>query len=127
MGTNLNSLAAQYLRHRNDKDEKAFTLLGKVLCLYNDDPEQAWQFTLCAIAQSKSNVDLCNIGIVLLDQFLDEHGPEFIDRIEEEAKTNPRLAWMMGCCSISNGSPIYSRLEAIIEKYGHLSGLPEKT
>lgn len=61
-----------------------------------DDPERAWKFILLAV---KAPICAPHFGVLAagaLEDLLSFHGPEFIDRVEEQAKANPAFAHLLG-------------------------------
>ncbi len=121
MGTNLQSLAAAYLRRgRNDAtQQRAF---DKVVDMINADTEEAWRFTLCAIERSKTDADLAGVAAGVLEELLKNHGPQFIDRVEEEARKNPKLLLALSGAWMDDSDPVFSRWLGIMEKYGFTTG-----
>jgi hypothetical protein len=55
------------------------------------DPEAAWSLILEGVSRAKSNAVLGLIGAGTLENFLAHHGPAFIDRVEELARTDQRF------------------------------------
>jgi hypothetical protein len=65
--------------------------------LENDDPELAWKFLVLAAADDRfSNENLGLLAAGPLEGLLSKRGHHFIDRVEQEAATSKRFAWMLG-------------------------------
>jgi hypothetical protein len=61
-----------------------------------EDPERAWKFILLAL---ESPLCASRLGVLAagpLEDLLSHHGESFIERVEEEAKTNPQFAHLLG-------------------------------
>jgi hypothetical protein len=121
MGMNLESLAAAYLRRGTD-DKTHARAFDTVADLLRDDPEQAWQFTVCAIARSKNGDDLAYVAAGVLEDLLKEHGLQFIDRIGNEARVNEQMLTALSGCWINDSDVVFPRWFAIMEKYGFATG-----
>lgn len=61
-----------------------------------EDPERAWKFILLAL---ESPICAPRLGVLAagpLEDLLSHHGASFIERVEVEAKTNPKFAHLLG-------------------------------
>ena len=66
--------------------------------LADDNPERAWALLLRVIAlASLEGEALCSAGADCLENLIRVHGPRFIDRIEQEARRDPKLRRALAC------------------------------
>ena len=61
-----------------------------------DAPEQAWLAILQILAQGLTDGELSLLAAGPLESLLDWHGSQFIDRVENEAKNNPKFNHLLG-------------------------------
>jgi hypothetical protein len=59
-------------------------------------PEQAWQAILAIVADPRAEPHLWLLTESQLQYFLENHGKEFIERVESAARTNSKFALMLG-------------------------------
>jgi hypothetical protein len=59
-------------------------------------PEFAWQAIVAALHDPRLDVHLGLMAAGPLEDLLSAHGPSFIDRVETEARSNPKFASMLG-------------------------------
>ena len=55
-----------------------------------DDPERAWSLILLLVQRVPDDVLSC-VGVGELEDFVKRHAPDFIDRIEDRARSDPRF------------------------------------
>ena len=55
------------------------------------DPEEAWARILTGVRRASSEKVLGLIGAQALENFLAHHGDAFIDRVEQQARSDPRF------------------------------------
>ena len=125
MGINLDSLAAAYLR-RKKKDRTHFRAFLKVDELLKSDPEQAWQLALRAIARSRNDYDLGYVAAGVLEDLLKTHGMEFIERVEEQARLDPKFQHALSGVWINESYQVFSRWFELLKKYGYMTGLRQR-
>jgi hypothetical protein len=64
-------------------------------------PERAWKFILLALEAPICQPHLGAVAAGPLEDLLIFHGPEFIERVEAEAISNPKFAHMLGGMYVS--------------------------
>jgi hypothetical protein len=90
----------------------------------NDQPEVAWQAILSAMEQPRMKPYLGIIAAGPLEDLLALHGTAFIERVEREAVSNPRFAWLLGGIWQSKiAEEVWSRVIAVRDSRGW-DGLP---
>lgn len=67
------------------------------------DAERAWRVLLLLVERAPDDV-LGQVGAGPLEDFVNEHAPEFIDRIEERARRDPRFRAAMAGAWLSRGA-----------------------
>jgi hypothetical protein len=85
-----------------------------------DNPERAWECILFVEQDPRfPNEALGVMAAGALEDLLSYHGPAFIDRVEQQAKTSRRFAWMLGGVWRSTMSDeIWSRVQAVWDRLG---------
>ncbi|WP_313178083.1 DUF6869 domain-containing protein [Massilia sp.] len=79
-----------------------------------DEPELAWQAILEAIEQPRMQAYLGLLAAAPLEDLLSLHGPAFIDRVEECARTDPTFAWVLGgVWQYTMPESIWERVQAV--------------
>ena len=93
-----------------------------------DNPEKAWEYILFAARDprfSDRHVGVMAAGA--LEDLLSYHGLAFIDRVEHEAKTDNRFAWMLGgVWRFQMSDEIWSRVQAVWDRRGW-DGIPTES
>jgi hypothetical protein len=84
------SYASDYLVH--ERNFWAWEELDRLL--REDGPETVWPLLLRLVEKGSDRV-LCAAGAGILEDFLDMHGTEFIERIEERASRDPRFRFCL--------------------------------
>lgn len=59
-------------------------------------PEQAWQAIVTASLDPRVEPHFGVLAAGPLEDLLSQHGPNFIDRVEAEARSNPKFAFLLG-------------------------------
>jgi hypothetical protein len=89
------------------------------------DPERAWECILFAVTDSRFSAD--HLGLLAagaLEELLSSHGQDFIERVELQAKTNPRFAWMLGgVWQLQMSAEIWQRVQSVWDRRGW-DGIP---
>lgn len=80
--------------HANRSDPSGS--IGRVLDICREDPEAAWSFVLCTLADSRSDDVLSILAAGPMEDLLAKHGDRVIERVEFEAHRNPRFAMLLG-------------------------------
>jgi hypothetical protein len=121
MAMNIESLAAAYLRYEK-KDRTHQRAFDKVWDWVHNDPEMAWQFTLCAMNRCKDDAQLAYLAAGPLEDLLKKYGPQFIDRIEDEARKSEKMVRALSGVWLNDRYWVFPKWYAIMEKYGYTTG-----
>lgn len=90
--------------------------------LADDDPERAWALLLHVIARADLEGEaLCSAGADCLENLFRNHGPRFIERIEEHARRDPKFRRALACVWAMK-SPLRPRVAKLLAELGQ-SGL----
>lgn len=100
MGTNLDSLAALYLR-RDIKSRAGWLAFLKVGKMVESDPEQAWHFILHALSRAKNDEEIAYVAAGALEDFLRLHGLAFTDRVDEVWRRDEKMRCAISCVWLS--------------------------
>lgn len=102
----VNSLADAWLEYwetRNNRacDDEHYSALSdrlweKLSPAYECDPEDLWQFVQTIYKRPMSDRLFAVLAAGPLEDLIAYHGPAFIDRIETEARQNPRFKELLG-------------------------------
>ena len=85
----------------------------------HDYPELAWQAICEALGQQRMTNHLPALAAGPLEDLLSLHGEQFIDRVESEAKRNPRFAWLLGgVWQHEMSEQIWNRVQAVWDRAG---------
>ena len=76
------------------------------------NPEFAWSVVLELAEIAKIPVAVSCLAAGPLEDIIEYHGPQFIDRIEIEAKCNASFRYLLGGVWKSSTPDIWSRIEA---------------
>src|SRR5450432_3052178 len=78
------------------------------------DPETAWLWILEGVRRARSDEVLGLIGASTLENFLSNHGSLFIDRVEHEAKTDPKFRMAVRhVWKYQMGDDVWDRVKAL--------------
>lgn len=106
--------------------ELLFPVYDEVCVLVEEAPEQAWQFILEALRVSDSTAVMETLAAGPLEDLLVHHGARLIDRVEEEARRNPRFAFLLGGVWAGRLSgDLWKRIEAVRDRRGW-DGVPRE-
>lgn len=72
-------------------DQSAFWAFEEVCELVSDDPERLWLITLQLIEQAPDDAALAYVAAGPLEDILALHGPTFIERVEDLARSDSRF------------------------------------
>lgn len=79
-----------------------------------EDPELAWEAIIQAIDQPRMKPYLGHLAAGPLEDLLDLHGPAFIERIEQCARSNATFATLLGgVWQSSMHESIWKRVQAL--------------
>ena len=111
-------LAEQYLleiRENKGKDYKEENYKWSQITLNLDfwsPPELLWKFILLAVLLAKTDYELAVIAAGEIEHLLGRAGEEFIDLVEQEAKSNPKFArTLTGCNQYQMTDEVWARVE----------------
>jgi len=96
------------IRLKDDCPDEIFEIGFSLNMLAYDEPEKAWDAINIIIKgmDRKSLIEdgendlrnlAANLGAGPLETLLVQHGSEYISKIEDEALTDDRMAWIVGC------------------------------
>lgn len=116
----LDELAAEWIagqatggvgtREWRDREE----LMLEVLILPEEKPELAWEFILTVIGQQPPDNVLRILSAGLLEDLLTSHGPQFIERVAEQAAESPVFKHTLGGVWLdSEDTPLWREVYAI--------------
>src|SRR5581483_5575362 len=78
------------------KNSDAFSdAIVELAILAREDPEATWRTILSILGKNPPEVVVGQIAAGPLEDLLDIHGREFIDRVELECRSNPELAKLL--------------------------------
>lgn len=78
-------------------DEPPMTVFERVDELKYEDPETLWDVIRLALDASQDETEVIEVlAAGPLEDLLVHHGAEFIERVEQEARRNPRFAHLLG-------------------------------
>jgi hypothetical protein len=73
--------------------------------LLMEDAERAWRVLLLLLVERvPDDVPLTQVGAGPMEDFINEHAPEFVDRIEERSRRDPRFREAMAGVWLSRGA-----------------------
>ena len=64
--------------------------------LFVEQPELVWQAILEVLQRDLTDEQKSDLAVGPLEELLYFHGPDFIDRVEQTAKTNPQFNHLLG-------------------------------
>jgi len=73
-----------------DEDSRG-SVLGQVFMLPVDEPEDGWRFVQIACELPLSDDQLGLLGAGVLEDLMDAHGADFLDRVEAAAKQSAAM------------------------------------
>jgi hypothetical protein len=76
--------------------EAMFWAWERVGDLCSKEPEEAFAFILVVLAHGRSDRILANFAAGPLEDLLAQHAHRMIERVEEEARSNPQFAHLLG-------------------------------
>ncbi|MDQ6945732.1 MAG: hypothetical protein M3256_05520 [Actinomycetota bacterium] len=86
--------------------------------LADDDPERGWALLLRVIGLADMEGEaLCAAGSDCLENLFRNHRPRFIDRIEHEARHDPKFRQALACVW-SEKNPLRRRVDALLADLG---------
>jgi len=74
-------------------------------------PEECWAAILEVLNKEPSQKVIGVLAAGPLEDLIEAHGPEYIERIEREAKNNPKFRYLLGGVWESSTSEVWDRIE----------------
>jgi hypothetical protein len=81
--------------HDNVHSDVFSETVVELTLLAQDEPERAWRVVLAAIAANPPEDVLGLVGAVPLEDLMQSHGANFIDRVEAEAASNDKFRHLL--------------------------------
>ena len=83
------------------------------------EPEKGWQAILMAVEDPRLEQYLGTLAAGPLEDLLSYHGEAFIARVEAEARSNPKFAWLLGgIYQYQMTEEIWCRVQAVWDRRG---------
>ncbi len=103
-----------------------FLGFDEFLWVVQDFPEHAWQAILAVVADPRAEPFLGNLAAGPMEDLLSYHGDTFIDRVEAEAKKDPKFSYMLGgVWQFQMSEKIWNRVQTVWDRRGW-DGIPKK-
>ena len=84
-----------------------------------EHPEHAWQAIVVTVSDVRAKPYLGILAAGPMEDLLANHGSAFINRVENEARSNPAFAWMLGGVWQSKmAEDIWLRVKAVWDRRG---------
>lgn len=82
--------------------------------IVENEPEKGWLAILAALQDPRQEFGLGNLAAGPIEDLLSFHGNDFIERVETEAKINPKFAWLLGgVWQHTMTDEIWSRIQSV--------------
>lgn len=106
-GTNIPNLAVNWLGY-----ESTYWSRDRLDALITADPETAWDVITQLIAQTDTSGLLNYIGAAPLEDLVNQHTAQFVDRMESLAHTDPKFRYALASVWPHSGIslPLWQRL-----------------
>jgi hypothetical protein len=114
-------LWAKWVSDPNRREEDGLELIGfdEFDWITQHRPEHAWEAILTAVQEPRLLPYLNILAAGPLEDLLSYHGPEFIDRVESEAASNPKFASLLGgVWKFQMTDEIWARVQAVWDRRG---------
>ena len=96
-------------------DDRKGAVLSQVLDMPHYEPEECWRFLQIAADMPLSKDDFCLLGAGIFEDLMEEHGEQFIDRVEKAAAVDRGIrAVLDGVWTMSMKPDTAARIERII-------------
>ncbi|MBT8147055.1 MAG: hypothetical protein KJN90_09390 [Gammaproteobacteria bacterium] len=93
-----------------DENHPSYWAVERFVDLEADFPEDCWAAILSIVAKRPTPRILANLASGPMEELLELHGNEFIERIEKEARTNPDFRNMLHSVWEITNEAIWRRL-----------------
>jgi hypothetical protein len=94
-----------------DVDHPLWWAIEKFFDIEADQPEIVWAAILSIIDKTSNDRVIGNLAAGPLEELIGNHGPAWIDRIENEARRNPKFRHLLGGVWQSSTPEIWARVE----------------
>jgi hypothetical protein len=100
---------------RRDRTGGAWTVFLHFDHLPHRSPQRALDLVLEVLRTETDKPTHMQLNNKLMPALLHVHGADVIDRIEEEARQNPKLRWLIGGLGFATPELLHARLDAIAD------------
>lgn len=112
-------IALQHTERNTEDYEKRFWAFNEACDLLFKDPEAFWELILLIFEKDKSNRIKENLSAGPLEDLLAQHGKQFIERIENKAKSDREFANVLGgVWKNAMTDEIWNRVQAVWDRSG---------
>lgn len=129
----IHELAEAWIRHaahilaEDEESDELCEAWEKAYELKYDNPEALWQLILEIHKQDKSRVVAEVLSAGPLEDLLAEHGEEFIEVVETQAKQDPSFAFLLGgVWQNTMTDEVWQRVQAVWDRRGW-DGIPKES
>ena len=112
-------LIADWIVYSNSEDGseeygRSFWAFSTMCDWLRDDPEQCWESILAILEHTSDDKALANLAAGPLEDLLSDHGPKFIERVEERAGQDAKFKDLLGgVWQNLMSDDIWERLQAV--------------
>jgi hypothetical protein len=92
-------------------------IISQVLALPIDEPEDCWRFIEIACGLSLTADQLGLLGAGILEDLMDDHGAEFLDRVEASAKESAAMQAVVDAVWTMSMDPYVARAFKTIQSH----------
>jgi len=99
-----------------DEDRRG-SVLGQVYMLPVDEPEDCWRFVQIACELPLSNDQLGLLGAGVLEDLMDSHGADFLDRVQSASKESAAMRRVVDAVWTMSMDPYVARAFKTIQSH----------
>ena len=103
-------IKAQECEETIHENHPLFWAINQFFELEDDHPEICWEVILEVLHREPSQRVLGVLAAGPLEDLIDKHGPEYIEKIEKEAKVNPTFMHLLGGVWESGTPEVWNRV-----------------
>jgi hypothetical protein len=89
-------IASQHAVRDSEEHKRSFWAFTVMYDLCEDRPAVAWELIQLILKQDQSQKIIQILSAGPLEDLLAKHGPDYIEKVEVEAKSNPQFASLLG-------------------------------
>ena len=89
-------IALMHAAPESPEHQRLFPVYDEVCVLVEERPVEAWEFILAVLASDDSTPILETLSAGPLEDLLVQHGTRVIERVEAQARRDPRFAGLLG-------------------------------